>query len=265
MFNNTNLPQPDIFIPLQDKGITDDFIPGGLQTRGNEIGFNVSLKSLYEKAKKKARGANPIMANTADYVNWVFYDRTNFGVSTATGPLFQFFTQPNGQGTAAVGSGAKTFADTNLSQVQQIDAPGWANVVGMGFYFSPLTTQADVNGVLEYSYSEFWVSNKQYTQGPIQCYPSAAGQAGTASNIITNGWPVTSNFFDLRMPAGIHLGTDTNGAAVVTDGLIGITILQGQSFHVDVKQPGGIYTTTANGTGFRMMCFLYSIYSRSVQ
>jgi hypothetical protein len=80
------------------------------------------------------------------------------------------------------------------------------------------------------------------------------------------------------------MGTDDAGnpVPITTDGLMGITILQSQTFHVDVKEdtPSGTafsgastvpFTLTAKnatpqaGAGCNMMTYLYGILSRGVQ
>jgi hypothetical protein len=76
--------------------------------------------------------------------------------------------------------------------------------------------------------------------------------------------------FDVRLPAGIHLGVDSNNVPIVTDGLIGVTILQGQQFNVTCNAPAGgaalsAAAATPPGTGLTVMCYLYGILSRGVQ
>jgi hypothetical protein len=147
----------------------------------------------------------------------------------------------------------------------------------------------DIDAVLDNSYLEYWVTAKIYAEGPLQLFPSGAGLSGvtdqTGQAAWNNGWPVASNLFDLRLPAGIHLGMGQddsgNPVAITTDGLMGITILQSQTFHVDLKQDsssGTAYSlitppvvlkasnaTPTVGTGANMMCYLYGILSRGVQ
>ena len=78
------------------------------------------------------------------------------------------------------------------------------------------------------------------------------------------------NVFDVRLPAGIHLGVDANNVPIVTDGLIGITILQGQQFRIEMNAPLGGAALAASGadpagTGLSIMAYLYGILSRGVQ
>ena len=74
---------------------------------------------------------------------------------------------------------------------------------------------------------EFWVNDKIYSEGPYQCYAGNTGVYGystlTQDSGVNNGIPTgVQSMYDLRLPAGINLGSGSNGAAVVTDGLTGI-------------------------------------------
>ena len=228
-----------------------------------KVGFKTSIGSFYEKAKHRARLSNPIMPNTADVVNWVLYDRFVFAAGATIPNTFQFFTQH-------IGAAGKTKIDTNMELVQQLPAPLWMNVIGCGFWVSSNTIKLDIDAFMNSSYMEFWVGQKVYLEGPLQCFPGAAGLGGfstqTTESVYTNGMPSTGNFFDVRLPAGIGLGGGT-----VSDGLIGITILQNQQFQVRVIAPaGGAVLTGAGaaptpGTGLTVMCYLYGILSRGVQ
>jgi len=225
-----------------------------------KIGEAEAFNSYSRRVKKMARANNPIAPNQADLVNWNIYDRWTVAAATATPSQFKFFTQP-------IGTNSKTKTDTNMEQVQRLPDPQWANVVGVGFYLSSNMIKSDIDSLLNGYYTEFWVSQKVYLEGPIQCFPGAAGLAGAfgttasaADVLMTNGVARTDNFFDVRLPAGLQL------PGMTTDGLIGITILQGQSFHVDMNSPAGTFTTAAGpAIGLNVMCYLYSVLSRGVQ
>lgn len=229
-----------------------------------------------EPISKKYRLRNPIQPNTADIVNWVLYDRITFAPATTIPQLVRLFVTP-------IGSGAKTKVDTNLEQVSRLPDPQWFNCTGLGFFFNSNAAPADIQAFLATEYMEFWVSQKVYLEGPLQCFPSGAGLFGTAaidtvaaagnySVITTNGWPNVHNLYDVRLPAGLNLGVNDQGTMVTADGLIGITILQGQSFRVELKADGGGATLVAasgvtpiNGTGLTVSCYLHGILSRGVQ
>lgn len=214
------------------------------------------------RGKRQHNFANPIVPNMADYVNWIFYDR----LVTAAGGTIPTST---GLFTIPIGQSSKTKVDTNLDLVSQLPQPYWMNATHIGFYFNPNTLLLDVVNLTTQSYIEFWVNNKIYVEGPLQCFQGGAGITGntaqTGSAILSNGMPQgNSMMFDLRLPAGLNLGNMT------TDGLTGITILQSQLFKVMLQLPGGSLTLTANnatptpGTGLTVQAFLHGHLSRSV-
>jgi hypothetical protein len=248
-------------IPFTEMGET----PASLSKRSGKVGFRASLTEWVRTAIRRKRQTNPIAPNQADIVKWILYDRAQFSPGTTVPSNFKFFTQP-------IGTNAKTKIDTNLDQVQRLPDPLWYNTEGIGFYFSATNTLADINAFLQSEYMEYWVGQKVYIEGPIQCFPGAAGLFGSAQTQIalTNGLPRADNLFDVRLPAGIHLGADANNVPIVTDGLIGVTILQGQQFRVEMNAPSGGAALTAAaatppGTGLTVGCYLYGILSRGVQ
>jgi len=233
------------------------------------VGFKTSLTEFFKAAKRSVRKTNPIAPNQADIVKWVLYDRFQFAASTTVPNNFKFFTQP-------IGTNNKTKTDTNLDQVQRLPDPLWFNTEGVGFFFGPLTAPADLANFLATEYMEYWVGQKVYIEGPIQVFPGGAGIFASLTNpastsVISNGLPRIDNIYDVRLPAGIHLGVDANNVPIITDGLIGITILQGQQFRIEMNAPSGgaaLSATTATpfaGTGLTIMAYLYGILSRGVQ
>ena len=242
----------------------------------NHLGGRVKLKNAISEyaqaAKRRVKRENPIAPNQADIVKWVLYDRFIFAPGTVVPNNFKFFTQP-------IGTNGKTKIDTNLDQVQRLPDPIWFNTEGVEFYFSNRTNPIDLQAFFDSEYMEYWVGQKVYLEGPLQVFPGGAGMfgnlAGGAINpnfaIISNGFPMTSNVYDVRLPAGIHLGVDASNTPIVTDGLIGITILQGQQFKIEMNAPlGGIALTAASaepfaGGGLTIMAYLYGILSRGVQ
>jgi hypothetical protein len=232
-----------------------------------EIGGIEKLSTSKYRANKRKFNQNPIVPNMADYVNWVLYDRL---VTAAGGTIptnFKFFTVP-------IGTNGKTKVDTNMDQVQQLPQPYWMNATHIGFAFMPNTLLLDIVNFWSQAYFEFWVNNKIYVEGPYQVFPGGSGLHGTTTNTgtsaLSSGIPLEQNNFDMRLPAGIHLGNDSTGAPVVTDGLTGITILQSQAFKVENNLPGGALTLTAaaatpnSGTGLILNVYLKGVLSRSV-
>lgn len=231
--------------------------------------FVTKTKNFFRDAKRMKRQENPISPNQADIVNWVLYDRFIFAAGTTIPGLFTFFSVPSG-------SAGKTTVDTNVSQVKRLQDPQWFNTTGVGFYFNPNVLPIDLFAFLNTEYMEFWVGDKWYLQGPMQCFPGAAGLTGFSSTVanavapasggyLVNGTARPMDYFDVRLPAGLALG-----AQGTTDGLMGITILQGQAFYINCYAPaGGAALSAAGGatlgTGLTIMSYLYGILSRSVQ
>lgn len=253
-----------------------------------KVGFREYIANDYlAKAKRMYRRSNPIAANQADIVYWVLYDRIFIAAGQNVPAKISYFQVPQGQTiTTGVTTYTKSKQDTNMTQVSVLEAPQWMNTIGLGFYFGQNMVFADISGVMNTSYLEYWVTAKIYAEGPLQIFPAGAGLYGVSTtadaHVMSNGWPINTNVFDLRLPAGIHLGTGTDdtGATVpiTTDGLMGITILQSQTFHVDQKAdtPAGtpFFTVpvtlaagaaTPPGQGLNSMCYLYGILSRGVQ
>jgi hypothetical protein len=154
--------------------------------------------------------------------------------------------------------------------------PLWFNTEGIGFFFGPLTAPADLAAFMATEFMEFWVGQKVYVEGPIQCFPGGAGIFASLANpaaasVISNGMPRIDNIYDVRLPAGIHLGVDSQNVPIITDGLLGITILQGQQFRIEMNAPVGgtaLSATSATpfaGTGLTIMAYLFGILSRGVQ
>lgn len=227
---------------------------------GSRFGSSYHIGGLMERAKRRMLAQNPIVPNAADIVNWILWDTYKVAASTTIGASFQFFTQP-------IGTNSKTAMDTNMEQVQRLPDPQWMNVISLGFEFGPDMLVADVNTLVNNYYTDFIVGNKTYAQGRYENFPT--GGAVDASATVKNGQPSWVNQFDLRLPQGIDLGiqTDPNSGApgrVVSDGLIGVTILQGQQFKVNNTAPGGAQSTGV-GNGLRLVCQLYGILSRGVQ
>jgi hypothetical protein len=235
----------------------------------NKVGLKTSMTEFFRAARRHSFAENPIAPNQADIVKWILYDRFQFAPGTTVPNNFKFFTQP-------IGTAGKTKIDTNMDQVQRLSDPLWFNTEGLGFWFGSVNLLSDISAFFQSEYMEFWVGQKVYLEGPIQCFPGGAGLQGYSDGVTggqqtwTNGQARTDNVYDVRLPAGIHLGVDANNVPIVTDGLIGVTILQGQQFRVEMNAPMGgaalaASTATPAGTGLTVMAYLYGILSRGVQ
>src|SRR5215475_14814858 len=144
---------------------------GGLEKRGNKVGGRFSLTEFFRRAKERALHHNPIAPNQADIVKWVLYDRFQFAPGTVVPNNFKFFTQP-------IGTAGKTKIDTNMDQVQRLSDPLWFNTEGVGFFFGSINLLNDINAFFQSEYMEFWVGQKVYLEGPLQCFPGGAGIQG---------------------------------------------------------------------------------------
>lgn len=257
----------NVELSFDELGLTER----SLNRRIGKVGFKSRLSEFFKAAQRRSGAQNPIAPNQADIVKWVLYDRFIFAAGTTVPNNFKFFTQP-------IGTAGKTKVDTNLDQVQRLPDPLWFNTEGLGFYFSNKTNPVDMQGFFDSEYMEYWIGQKVYLEGPIQVFPGGAGIFGSVSVtgtadafIIANGQPRTDNVYDCRLPAGIHLGVDATNTPIITDGLIGITILQGQQFRIEMNAPlGGVALSAAGATpfpggGLTIMAYLYGILSRGVQ
>lgn len=233
-----------------------------------KVGYKIKMSKFLKQAERWMRLSNPIVQNMNDFVQWYFWDRATFAQGANIPVKFQLFATPMNQG-------GKTKVDTNLEQPMKINSPGWLNAAWLGFYYGASTLLLDIQNLTDQCYMEFWVSQKVYVEGHLQNFPSGAGLKGvstdTAQQTFTNGEPSLNNYFDLRIPRGTQLGSDGSGNAIVADGLMGVSILPDQTFHVDVNLPGGVLALTANiavpnpGTGLRLYSYLCGTYSRGVQ
>lgn len=220
-----------------------------------------TVNSDLDIARSKNFARNPIMPNAADIVCWNLWDTFKVAANTSMGASFNYFTQP-------IGTNSKTKMDTNLEQVQRLPDPLWMNVIAMGFQFGPEVTFADLQTLVNNYYVEFWVGGKVYVEGRYEFFPSGTGITGSIATtvatssptVLNNGHPNWTNLFDLRLPPGLNLG-----GGQPSDGLMGVTILQGQQFKIVSNAPGGAQSTSAGGGGMRIIANLYGILSRGVQ
>lgn len=259
----------EFFVPVGGQGIT------AKNVKGNKVA-KAGLSDFLKSARARFYKRNPIAANQADYVNWILYDRITVAAAATWNQITKLFVLP-------IGSSNKTKVDTNLTQVSTLEAPQWFNCTGVSIFFNQNAAPIDIFNFMNTEYMEFWVgSSKVYLEGPVDQFPSSGGQftnvalgtmAAAATSFITNstnGWPSAHNMYDVRLPAGLPLGKDQNGAPVVADGIIGITILQSQTFHVELKADGGgAAMAAANavpiaGVGLTVGCRLQGILSRGV-
>jgi hypothetical protein len=249
----------ELYMPIGGQGM------GIENVKGNKV-TKAGIGDFLRAAKARAFRQNPISPNQADYVNWILWDRVTYAASAVVPNLQKLFVAP-------IGTNSKTKVDTNLELVSSLPAPQWFNTTGIAIHFNNNAAPIDLYNYLNTEYLEFWVSQKVYVEGPLDQFPSAGGlfnntalgtMTAAATSYITNsvnGWPSAHNMYDLRLPAGLGLGMDANGAAVQADGLLGITILQSQTFHVELKADG----VPIASPGLTVSCRLHGQLSRGVQ
>ena len=231
------------------------------------VGIRKHWGDIRRKWLNSKKNRNPIAVNSADIVQWQLYDSTddnvtgNTGANAVTAAQYTFFNVP-------IGQSGKTKAQTNLEQVSKLSDPQFMNVQSIGFFFYPDMVKSDIDKFLENYWFEFWVgSQKIYAEGPLQSAASGYGYTGyttySATGVNTLGNPNGTHLqFNLVLPAGINVGGS------MTDGITGVTILQGQTFYVKVIA-GATFTTAVstaptNGVGIKLKCFLTGILSRAV-
>jgi hypothetical protein len=141
---------------------------------------------------------------------------------------------------------------------QRLPDPEWMNTWSLGFQFGTNVIKADIDNFLSRFFYEFWVGEKIYSEGPVESAPAGVGLWGATAVANESSWsigyPHVHNVIDLRLPPPL------------SDGFVGVTILQGQRFRVLLKGTSFTLTAAANGgTGLRLRCYLMGIKSRGVQ
>lgn len=259
----------EFYIPFSPQGMSIEKVKDSKVSKA-------SFSDFLRAARRRAFKRNPISPNQADYVNWILYDRITTAAAATWNQITRLFVAP-------IGSGGKTKVDTNLTQVSALESPQWFNSTGIGIFFNQNAAPIDVFNFMNTEYMEYWVSQKIYAEGPIDQFPQAGGVYTSASlgtmtaaatnyvTAVTNGWPSTHDLWDLRLPMGLGLGRDSSGTPVGADGIIGVTILQTQTFTVQLKADGGGATMAAAsavpiaGVGLTIGVRLHGILSRGVQ
>lgn len=228
----------------------------------SKVGKKIHLTEMYKMGiRNHGTKPNPMVLNMADYLQWVLYDRAAVAGGSNWPTSTKLFTVP-------IGSSSKTKADTNMEQVSLLPNPYWMNCTHIGLYPDANVLLLDWIALCNQSYFEFWVNGRVQFEGKLQHAPGGVGPVGnstkTAESSYTSGVPRNDCMFDLRMPAGINLGDK------VTDGNTGITILQGQTFKIEVNLPGGALALTATtatpnvGTGVTLNATLLGQLSRNL-
>lgn len=228
------------------------------EVAGRKVSMKIPLGTYMHVARKRNRQVNPIAPNQADIVNWILWDKATTAAAATTSARYSMFTVAQG--------GTKTKVDTNLQVATKLQSPQWFNTFNVAVHTGGNMDKVDLDALYNNYYLEFWVGDKVYIEGPIFCFPGGVGLNGSAATTVaattlqnyTNGVPLAGNMYDLRLPAGLNLGGN------MTDGLMGITILQDQPFHVDIAGTA-FALAAAPAPGLLLWTLGYGILSRQVQ
>jgi hypothetical protein len=137
------------------------------------------------------------ISNQLDVQDTPVYDTITYPVSgTINTPNSQFFTN--------VGSpSGKTYAQTNMSQTQKLDAPEALSVFAIRVGWSEDVLRSDLQTLLNSWAYEFWLGQKNYQRANIRHFNSGWGITGfttkTAESVYTNGWPAVSAMHGLAV------------------------------------------------------------------
>lgn len=127
------------------------------------------------------------ISNQLDVQDTPVYDTITYQMSgTINTPNSQFFTN--------VGSpSGKTYAQTNMSQTQKLDAPEAFSVFAIRLGFSEDVLRSDLQTLLNSWAYEFDIGQKWYQRANLRHFNSGWGISGfsskTAESVYTNGWP----------------------------------------------------------------------------
>jgi hypothetical protein len=127
------------------------------------------------------------ISNQLDVQDTPVYDTITYAASgTINTSNSQFFTN--------VGSpSGKTYAQSNMSQTQKLDAPEAFSVFAIRLGFSEDILRSDLQTLLNSWAYEFWLGQKWYQRANIRHFNSGWGISGyttkTAESFYTNGLP----------------------------------------------------------------------------
>lgn len=209
------------------------------------IGDVIEVGSAQHAIKRAVRSRNPIAQDLADVIPYKIYDTLTTAKNTQASTTYQFFTTPQ--------SATKSKLLTNLEQAGRLPDPRHFFVRALRFIFSSDMLLTDIVAMLKNYYVEFWIGNKIYMEGPMYLFPGGAGVSGVTTNS--------------------NESTYSLGRADVTTvddfGDKGFSILQGQTFKVNVITPNSPPTfsnnTTPASNGLTLICVLDGLIAREVQ
>jgi hypothetical protein len=156
---------------------------------------------------------------------------------------------PNSQWFSNVGAlSGKTYAQTNMSQTQKLDAPEAFSVFAVRLGFSEDILRSDLQTLLNSWAYEFWLGQKNYQRANIRHFASGWGISGyttkTSESFYTNGLP--------SMQA-VH------GLAVK------LVIANQMTFYAQLTNGGTPQVLSSSGNGLIFVNELVGLYARGVQ
>ncbi len=164
---------------------------------------------------------NPVVRDIGYEGPWMVYDRLTAaaGATTATG--LRFFTTPI--------SATKTKNDTNLIKQSEMPSPERIKILSLRFSFSPAMHPTDIRLFLTTYYTELFISERIYVEGPLALFPGGTG-ISTASTA-----PASSGIPDPR--------------AIYVFGDKGPEIGQGENFYAVCTGTAFVLQAASNGGG----------------
>jgi hypothetical protein len=181
------------------------------------------------------------ISNQLDVQDTPVYDTITYAASgTINTPNSQFFTN--------VGSpSGKTYAQSNMSQTQKLDAPEAFSCFAIRLGFSEDILRSDLQTLLNSWAYEFWLGQKWYQRANIRHFNSGWGISGyttkTAESFYTNGLPSIQAMHGLAVK---------------------LVIANQMSFYGQLTGAAS-QTLSASGNGLILVNELVGLYARGVQ
>jgi hypothetical protein len=137
------------------------------------------------------------ISNQLDVQDTPIYDTITYAPSGTINQTNSYFFTNVGPASG------KTYAQTNLSQTQKLDAPEAFSVFGVRLGFSEDILRSDLQTLLNSWAYEFDIGQKWYQRANLRHFASGWGIAGattkTSESFYTNGWPSMSAMHGLAV------------------------------------------------------------------
>jgi hypothetical protein len=181
------------------------------------------------------------ISNQLDVQDTPVYDTVTYAASgTINTPNSQFFSN-------VTNTSGKTYAQTNMSQTQKLDAPEAFSVFGIRLGWSEDVLRSDLQTLLNSWAYEFWLGQKAYQRANIRHFASGWGISGyttkTSESFYTNGIPGREAMHMLAVK---------------------LVIANQMSFYAQLVGAAS-QVLSASGTGLILVSELVGLYARGVQ